>query len=98
MRKYDSYKDSGIEWIGEIPGHWTIATVGRFTNLGRGRVISAIEIEENEGEYPVYSSQTENNEVMRRLKSFDVESEYVTWTTDGANAGTVFYGEGKFNY
>ncbi|MEZ5045334.1 MAG: restriction endonuclease subunit S [Saprospiraceae bacterium] len=22
MRKYDTYKDSGIEWIGEIPGHW----------------------------------------------------------------------------
>ena len=22
MKKYDSYKDSGIEWIGEIPEHW----------------------------------------------------------------------------
>lgn len=22
MRKYDTYKDSGIEWIGEIPSHW----------------------------------------------------------------------------
>jgi type I restriction enzyme S subunit len=97
MRKYDSYKDSGIEWIGEIPSHWTIATVGRLSNLGRGRVISAIEIAENEGEYPVYSSQTENNGVMGRLDSFDFEGEYVTWTTDGANAGTVFYREGKFN-
>ena len=97
MRKYDSYKDSGIEWIGEIPSHWAIATIGRLSNLGRGRVISAIEIAENEGEYPVYSSQTENNGVMGRLNSFDFEGEYVTWTTDGANAGTVFYREGKFN-
>ena len=24
MKKYDSYKDSGIEWIGEIPEHWNI--------------------------------------------------------------------------
>jgi type I restriction enzyme S subunit len=23
MRRYDSYKDSGVEWIGEIPSHWT---------------------------------------------------------------------------
>ena len=23
MERYDSYKDSGIEWIGEIPSHWT---------------------------------------------------------------------------
>ncbi|NHM16491.1 restriction endonuclease subunit S [Eggerthellaceae bacterium zg-887] len=22
MERYDSYKDSGIEWIGEIPSHW----------------------------------------------------------------------------
>src|SRR5690606_15349492 len=24
MRKYDSYKDSGIEWIGEMPSHWEV--------------------------------------------------------------------------
>jgi len=24
MRTYDSYKDSGIEWIGEIPSHWVV--------------------------------------------------------------------------
>jgi type I restriction enzyme S subunit len=24
MRKYDSYKDSDIEWIGEIPSHWEV--------------------------------------------------------------------------
>jgi type I restriction enzyme S subunit len=23
MKHYDSYKDSGIEWIGEIPSHWS---------------------------------------------------------------------------
>lgn len=97
MKRYDSYKDSGIEWIGEIPSHWEIATVGRLCILGRGRVISAIEIAENEGVYPVYSSQTENYGIMGKINTFDFEGEYVTWTTDGANAGTVFYREGKFN-
>lgn len=24
MKKYDSYKDSGVEWIGEIPNHWEL--------------------------------------------------------------------------
>lgn len=24
MKKYDSYKDSGIKWLGEIPSHWTL--------------------------------------------------------------------------
>src|SRR5690554_1175630 len=97
MKRYDSYKDSGIEWIGEIPSHWEIATVGRLCILGRGRVISAIEIAENEGVYPVYSSQTENYGIMGKINTYDFEGEYVTWTTDGANAGTVFYREGKFN-
>ncbi len=97
MKTYDKYKDSGIEWIGKIPEHWIVATVGRLSNLGRGRVISSIEIAENKGEYPVYSSQTEDYGIMGYLNSYDFEGEYVTWTTDGANAGTVFYRDGKFN-
>ncbi|WP_026367576.1 restriction endonuclease subunit S [Bacteroides sp. 14(A)] len=97
MKKYDIYKNSGIEWIGEIPEHWRVNTIGRAFNLGRGRVISAVEISENIGEYPVYSSQTENLGIMGKIDSYDFDGEYVTWTTDGANAGTVFYREGKFN-
>ena len=27
MKKYDSYKDSGIEWIGEIPNHWILGKI-----------------------------------------------------------------------
>ena len=34
---------------------------------------------------------------MGYLNTYDFEGEYVTWTTDGANAGTVFYRKGKFN-
>ena len=30
MKKYDSYKDSGIDWIGEIPSHWGLK---RFKSL-----------------------------------------------------------------
>lgn len=97
MNRYDKYKPSGIDWIGDIPEHWTVATVGRVANLGRGRVISNLEIGENPGEYPVYSSQTENNGVMGHLATYDFDGEYVTWTTDGANAGTVFHRTGKFN-
>ncbi|MBK9577832.1 MAG: hypothetical protein IPO40_12210 [Fibrobacteres bacterium] len=24
MERYDSYKDSGVDWLGEIPAHWSI--------------------------------------------------------------------------
>lgn len=47
--------------------------------------------------YPVYSSQTTNEGIMGYLDDFMFEGEYISWTTDGANAGTVFYRNGKFN-
>ena len=24
MKRYDSYKDSGIQWLGKIPSHWLL--------------------------------------------------------------------------
>ncbi|WP_425322763.1 restriction endonuclease subunit S [Escherichia coli] len=31
------------------------------------------------------------------MNTFDFDGEYISWTTDGANAGTVFYRTGKFS-
>ena len=66
--------------------------------IGRGRVINSIEISnQSNPKYPVYSSQTLNNGIMGYLDGYDFDGEYITWTTDGANAGTVFYHNEKFN-
>jgi len=89
-------KDSGIEWIGEVPEEWKTQPVWTLFFIGRGRVISQEEIAECSGMYPVYSSQTENNGILGFIDSYDFEGDYVTWTTDGANAGTVFNRSGKF--
>lgn len=80
-----------------IPEGWFEDTILELCHIGRGRVISQKEITENIGEYPVYSSQTQNNGEMGRIDTFDFEGNFITWTTDGANAGTVFYRTGKFN-
>jgi restriction endonuclease S subunit len=79
------------------PVGWTETTVEGICNLGRGRVISQGEINENPGPYPVFSSQTRNNGQMGSLATFDLSGEYITWTTDGENAGTVFFRLGQFN-
>ncbi|MDW1848065.1 restriction endonuclease subunit S [Vibrio sp. Vb2110] len=78
-------------------GEWKEVTVDDTCIVGRGRVISKIEISDNQGMYPVYSSQTLNNGIMGCIGTYDFEGEYVTWTTDGVNAGTVFFRSGKFN-
>ena len=49
----------------------------------------------NEYLYPVYSSQTKNDGLMGFYNDF-LFNDAITWTTDGANAGTVRLREGKF--
>ena len=97
MKSYPRYKESGLEWVGEIPAHWEIKAVWMMFHLGRGRVISNEEIGTNPGQYPVYSSQTENEGIMGYIDTYDFDGNYITWTTDGAKAGTVFYRTGQFN-
>jgi len=72
-------------------------SLGKVAKLTRGRVMSKMYLVENAGEYPVYSSQTANNGEIGKINTFDFDGEYVSWTTDGANAGTVFYRKGKFS-
>ena len=72
-------------------------SIDEICEISRGRVISKDYIKDNSGLYPVYSSQTENNGELGRIDTFDYEGEYLTWTTDGANAGSIFYRNGKFN-
>ena len=96
MPKYEVYKDSGVEWIGEIPKEWSTRKVKYLFRIGRGRVISQQELDDN-GCYPVYSSQTQNDGILGYISTFDFDCEQITWTTDGANAGTVFLRKGKHN-
>ena len=37
MKQYRTYKDSGVEWIGEIPEHWEVKRlkfIGSFSSSG----------------------------------------------------------------
>lgn len=33
MKKYESYKDSGVEWIGKIPSHWSCVPFRRIAKV-----------------------------------------------------------------
>jgi type I restriction enzyme, S subunit len=79
-------------------GEWVTKKLGEIAAVGRGRVISHVEISKSSSPtYPVFSSQTSNSGTMGYLDTYDFEGDYVTWTTDGANAGTVFARSGRFN-
>ena len=90
-------KNLPINKLKEIPKEWSHIQIKEAFDLGRGRVISKNEIRENFGIYPVFSSQSTNRGQMGSINTYDFDGEYITWTTDGAYAGTVFYRNGKFN-
>ena len=52
-QKYAEYKDSGVEWLGEIPSHWKLVKLSYKLKLLSGDGITALDIEET-GNYPVY--------------------------------------------
>ena len=77
---------------------WEQRKVQDIYKITRGYVLAAPETDENSSDdmpYPVYSSQTKNNGLMGYYKDYLYE-DAITWTTDGANAGTVNYRAGKF--
>ncbi len=96
LDKNVKFKDSDINYINDIPEHWKIERIKDLFYIGRGRVIGQ-ELLVEHGKYPVYSSQTENNGCLGFIETYDFDNDLLTWTTDGANAGTVFRRSGKFN-
>ncbi|WP_201579077.1 restriction endonuclease subunit S [Psychrobacter sp. Pi2-52] len=37
-KQYDEYKDSGVEWLGEVPSHWEAKRLGQFFKERREKV------------------------------------------------------------
>ena len=82
----------------EFTDAWEQRKVSEMFRVTRGYVLAATQTETertDEKPYPVYSSQTKDKGLMGYYKDYLYE-DAITWTTDGANAGTVNYRAGKF--
>ena len=77
---------------------WEQRKIKDIFKITRGQVLAATETSEEKSDispFPVYSSQTKNNGLMGYYKDYLFDTA-ITWTTDGANAGTVSYRSGRF--
>lgn len=77
---------------------WEQRKVSEMFKVARGYVLPATDTSQemtDEIPYPVYSSQTKDNGLMGYYSDYLYE-DAITWTTDGANAGTVNFRAGKF--
>ena len=53
MKKYDNYKDCGLEWLGMVPEHWEILPFKRGVSINNGRDYKHVKSEDG---YPVIGS------------------------------------------
>ncbi|CAN5698212.1 restriction endonuclease subunit S [soil metagenome] len=85
-------KPSGIEWLGDVPEGWEVRKVSQLFRAGKGKNGQMLTKEfcgANQGDYPVYSGQTENEGVMGTWDQFEFdfgEGGVLFSTTVGAKA------------
>jgi type I restriction enzyme S subunit len=102
MKKYQSYKPSGIEWIGNIPNNWMFLPLKYFYNYTKGKngqLLTSTYLDENKGIYPVHSGMTNNDGVLGYWNNyeFDYDNNVIFTTTVGAKFMTTKLLKGKFS-
>lgn len=90
LDKNVSLKDSGIEWIGEIPEHWKITKIQYLAQLKSGYNLTTEEIKDS-GLYPVYGG----NGIRGYYDKYFLEGDYVLIGRQGALCGNINYSTGK---
>lgn len=53
LPRYESYKDSGVQWLGEIPSHWKVTRLKFMAKIQNGSDYKHVQAE---GGYPVIGS------------------------------------------
>lgn len=89
--RYPKYKDSGVEWLGEVPEHWKTVALKRMVRLQSGDVIQAEAIEET-GSYPVFGG----NGRRAFTEDFNHDGSFVLIGRQGALCGNVTYASERF--
>jgi type I restriction enzyme, S subunit len=89
--QYESFQDSGVDWIGKIPQHWVTCALKRLVSLRSGDSITADDINET-GAFPVYGG----NGLRGYTAAHTHDGQHVLIGRQGALCGNINYAAGKF--
>ena len=84
-------KESGVEWLRDIPRNWALMAVKRVAMLKSGDTISADSVV-SDGTYPVYGG----NGFRGYTDRFTHEGNYLLIGRQGALCGNINYASGQF--
>lgn len=82
--RYAEYKDSGVEWLGEVPAHWEVAPIKRAFSVVGGSTPKSDDPSLWDGEIAWITPAD-----LSRLENFEITSSLRTITAAGlASCGT----------
>lgn len=84
-------KDSGVDWLGDVPAHWEMVAIKRLIRLQSGESLTSEDIEP-EGAFPVYGG----NGLRGYRDKFTHDGDYVLIGRQGALCGNINYASGRF--
>ena len=84
-------KDSGVEWLGDVPEHWDIVKLSYKMKLLSGDGITSQDIEPV-GQYSVYGG----NGLRGYTARYNCDGHYVLIGRQGALCGNINLAQGKF--
>jgi type I restriction enzyme S subunit len=69
--RYPEYKDSGVEWLGEVPAHWEVSPLKYFARVGNGSTPNREQPGYwTEGTYPWLNSSAVNQDTITESEQF----------------------------
>jgi len=90
MEAYD-LKDSGVDWLGEIPKHWSVKRIKDIVGLKSGNSITSLQIK-SEYRYPVYGG----NGFRGYTDSYTHSGYKILIGRQGDLCGNINYVKGEF--
>jgi type I restriction enzyme S subunit len=90
MNAYPKYKDSGIDWIGEIPEHWKTLKIKFIADLKSGTNITAESL--TDSGFPVYGG----NGLRGYYSDYNTDGDYAIIGRQGALCGNINFAHDKF--
>jgi type I restriction enzyme S subunit len=85
---YPAYKDSGAEWLGDVPEHWKIASLSKLFNIKAGGDLKTeffSEIETANHPYPIYTNANDE----KAIYGYTSKSNYSANTITVSGRGEV---------
>ena len=92
-QKYAEYKDSGVEWLGDIPSHWETCSISKLFAIKAGGDVDLKNFSEDRSEeypYPIYTNANDENSIYGYSKVANYQAKSMTVSGRGEVGFSVY--------